>query len=608
MRKIHLSINGIYEHVHLESKKLLDFLRASEYAFLGLFSVMAGISAGYGAVIFRSLIGFFTWFFFNGCGRILEFMGPFRVIFSTALGGLIVGLLIRYFAKEAKGHGVPEVMLAVASLGGRIRFRVAGVKALASAICIGSGGSVGREGPIVQISSALGSGLGQLFRLDDEKIKVLVACGAAGGIAATFNAPIAGTFFALEVILRRYSQKFFSAIVLSSMIATLISRHYLGNHPAFDTPNYQFLNLWETPLYVLFGLIAGLIAVFYIKCLYGFEDLFEKIRIPDFVRSAIGGAIVGTIGVWYPQIFGTGYDIIELTLFGKIGVQLVVMLLFLKIIATSITVGSGGSGGVFAPALFIGAMLGEAFGKITYMVIPDFVFPPGAVALVGMAAVFAAAAQAPFSAVLILFEMTGDYQIILPLMVTCVISTLVAKKLSRESIYTMKLVRRGINIQDMRDVDPLDLLKVSSAMITTPVTVRADATVDSVLDLIERTGHKGFPVVDEKGDLVGMISSLDLHMSLSRPAGDLRPGDRRINEIMTKDIVSCNQGDSLRLALELIAGRHIGRMPVVEEGNTSHMIGLVTRKSIIDTYYDECSRQKKLCSRPAPESGKALDD
>jgi CIC family chloride channel protein len=401
-------------------KQLLLYLQYSETSFLLFFSIVVGLCSGFGAIIFRWLINNFKMLFFEQGHNVLQFLGPYYVIFIPAIGGLIVGPLIYFFAREAKGHGVPEVMLAVATMGGRIRPRVALIKILASSICIGSGGSVGREGPIVQIGSTLGSSLGQLFKLSEEKVKILVACGAAGGIAATFNAPLAGIFFALEVILREYGLKFFSAVVLSSVTATVISRTFLGDHPAFMVPSYSLLSIWEIPLYFIFGFLAAFTALLFIKSIYKCEDIFDSWKITEYLKPAIGGLILGSIGLFFPQIFGVGYESIELALYGKIAIVLVSLLVLVKILATSVTLGSGGSGGVFAPSLFIGAMLGESYGKLTQLIVPSIAIPSGACALVGMGAVFAGASHAPISAILIMFEMTGNYMIILPLMITCI--------------------------------------------------------------------------------------------------------------------------------------------------------------------------------------------
>lgn len=570
-----------------KTKELVFYLQTSEALFLLFFSIVVGVGSGFGAIIFRWLINSFKFIFFEKSYNILYFMGPYYVVFIPAIGGLIVGPLVYLFAREAKGHGVPEVMLAVATLGGRIRPRVAVIKALASSICIGSGGSVGREGPIVQIGSALGSSLAQLFKLSEEKIKILVACGAAGGIAATFNAPIAGIFFALEIILGDYALRFFSSVVLSSVTATVISRSFLGDHPAFKVPPYELLSIWEIPLYFIFGFLSAFTALLFIKSLYKCEDVFNSWRIAEYIKPVFGGLIIGLIGIFYPQIFGVGYDTIELALYGKIAFWLVFILVFIKIFATSITIGSGGSGGVFAPSLFIGAMLGESYGKLTQLFFPEYGIPSGACALVGMGSVFAGASHAPISAILIMFEMTGNYKIILPLMITCIISISVVRRFTKESIYTLKLRRRGVDIQKVRERDLMDKITVSEAMVKNVVTLEESLTIKNVEQLLKSTlHHRGFPVVDSKGNLVGMVTRKDINESLVGGQTDVP-----LRDIMTKDIAICYPDEDLKTALQKLAMKGVGRIPVVERSNPLCLLGLITRENIIDSYNEALKKR-----------------
>jgi len=399
-------------------------------------ALLGGIGARIGAVIFRFLIQAVSWVGYTWFPAVTRRWGNAYVVIVPAVGGLIVGLLVFFFAREAKGHGVPEVMEAVALRGGRIRPRVAVIKSLASSICIGTGGSAGREGPIVQIGSAIGSTLGQALHLSDNRVRNLVACGAAGGIAATFNSPIAGVIFALEVILGDFKLHYFISVVVSSVTASVIGRVVFGDFPAFPLPTeYGINSLWEFGFYALLGVLAALVGVFFVRLLYWTEDLFDKWRsVPEWVQPAVGGALLGGLALAYPfftpttwvgipQIFNVGYEVIGDALSNQLLLGVVVSLLLLKIVATSLTLGSGGSGGVFAPSLFMGAMLGTAFELTIRIFFPSVVAPPGAYALVGMAAVFAASAHAPITAIIILFELTGDYRIILPLMLTVVLAT-----------------------------------------------------------------------------------------------------------------------------------------------------------------------------------------
>jgi len=560
-------------------KDFIYFLRTSDASYFLVFSILVGTGAGFGAIFFRWLILQINNLFFVESKNILGFMGNYYVIIIPAIGGLLIGPIIHFFAREAKGHGVPEVINAMVTKGGRIRPRVAIVKTLASSICIGSGGSAGREGPIIQIGSALGSSIGQLFNMTEEKTKTLVACGAGAGIAATFNAPLGGIFFALEVVLREYGLKNFSSVVLSSVTATVISRSFLGDHPTFQTPPFQLYSIADMPYYFVFGLFTALAALLFIKVLYKSEDIFNNIRMPAYLKPALGGLLIGSIGLFFPQVFGVGYDVIENTINGELVIGVIVALVFLKIIATSITLGSGGSGGIFAPSLFIGALLGEAFGKTATLILPSTVIPPGAFALVGMAAVFAGTSHAPISAILLLFEMTGNYQILPPLMVTCVISVIMVRWISKPSIYTLKLLRRGIDVEKHIEVDLMDSIIVSEAMIKDVIAVNESETVRNVGLKIKKTNHRGFPVLSEEGKLAGMVTRQDINHALQ--SGD---ADSEVKKVMTKDIIVCFPNESLKTALNKMAKRNIGRIPVVEIENQENIIGILTRKSIINAY------------------------
>jgi chloride channel protein, CIC family len=560
-------------------KDLVYFLRTSGASYFLIFSILVGIGAGFGAIFFRWLIHQFQNLFFVKGETALDFMGRYYIILIPAIGGLIIGPMIHFLAKEAKGHGVPEVINSMVLQGGKIRLRVPFVKAIASSICIGSGGSVGREGPIIQIGSAIGSAIGQLFKLDEEKTKTLVACGAAAGIAATFNAPLGGIFFALEVILHEYVLKNLSSVVLSSVTATVISRHYLGDSPAFHLPAFELYGLSDIPYYFVLGILAAFAALLFIKVLYWTEDLFNNFRIPEYTKPAIGGLVIGVIALYYPQVLGVGYEVIETSITQGIALGAVIALVFLKIIATSVTLGSGGSGGIFAPSLFIGALLGEAFGKLATLVFPHVVVPPGAFALVGMAAVFAGTSHAPISAILLLFEMTGNYKILAPLMITCVISVILVRWFNTYSIYTLKLMRKGIDVEKYRAVDYMETITVEEAMISHVITVRQSDTVKDVGLKIKTTNHRGFPVLDRNGILAGIITRKDINRALGKGLAETEVG-----MVMTKHVVRCYPEESIKMALHKMAEKNVGRIPVVKRDDPEHIIGLITRKSLMNAY------------------------
>ena len=563
----------------------LDRREASESAVTMVTAVVVGVGAGLGAVVFRWLIGAVGRLGFGPPGADISWLA---ILLVPALGGMIVGPLVYAFAREAKGHGVPEVMEAVALKGGRIRPRVAVVKALASSICIGTGGSVGREGPIVQIGSALGSTVGQALKMSDARIRNLVACGAAGGIAATFNAPIAGAIFAIEVILGRLSTLYFGTVVISAVTADVVAQFFVPEERAFSVPAYSLISPWELLLYAALGVLAALLSVGFSRALYLMEDLWDTFRIPEYVKPAVGGLILGLVGLLtlktggIPRVFGVGYETISAAMLGQLAIGTTVVLLFAKMLATAITLGSGGSGGVFAPSLFMGAMLGATFGHAVNQWFPDITGPVGAYGLVGMAAFFSGAAHAPITAILILFEMTGDYRIILPLMLATVVSTVLSTVLNRDSIYTLKLARRGIRLEQGRDVDVLETITVGEVMSVDIVTVTPETTLDELAAEFARMHFQAFPVANAAGELVGMVGIEDLDRAVASGIDAATTVADIIDT--TSDVLVAYPDESMGTALRRLGIRDVSRLPVLDGEGSKRLVGVVRRNDIVRAY------------------------
>lgn len=574
--------------------RLLDRVQPPEALLAIGLAVVAGAGVGGAYIAFHYLIQFFEDLGFVRGAEWLKWLGRYYVILIPALGGLLVGPLVTFLAPEAKGHGVPEVMEAVALRGGRIRPIVAVVKSVASAITIGTGGSVGREGPIVQIGSALGSTLGQLLHLSDRRIRNLVACGAAGGIAATFNAPIAGVIFAVEVILGEIEVESLGNVVISAVTAAVLSRLVFGNSPAFPVPEYTLVSPWELFFYLGLGLLAALVGVAFVRLLYFSEDLFDRWRFPTYLKPAAGGLLLGVVGLAYPQVFGVGYNTLAQTLLGTTAIQLAAILILAKLVAASITLGSGASGGIFAPSLYMGAMLGAAFGGVVHSLFPAATAGSGAYAMVGMAAVFTAAARAPLTAILILFEMTDDYHIILPLMLACVISTLVARRLHQESIYTEKLVRRGIRLQRGRDIDVMQGITVGEVMETTPEWVSPDMSLRDLSDKFATSHHNGFPVLDEEGRLFGVVTLQDLERVTRQGQ---RPPGARVRDIATTSLLVAYPDEALWVALKRMGVRDIGQLPVVSREDPNRLVGWIRGSDMVRAYNLAIARRVELQHR-----------
>ncbi len=572
-------------------------LRMTEHTFMVLVALLIGIMGGFGAVFFRFTIRFFQAVFTGSWQYSLDLVMqlPWYVkVFSPVIGGIIVGPIVYYFAHEARGHGVPEVMESVILRGGAIRPRVVIAEIFAAAISIGSGGSVGREGPIVQIGSALGSTWGQFLKVTGSRLRTLVACGAAAGIAATFNAPVAGALFAVEIILSDFGVSQFSPIVISSVSATVVSRHFLGDFPAFLIPKYELVSVYEMIPYAVLGILAGFVALAFINILYASEDFFEELRVPGILKPAIGGLIVGFIGLFMPHIYGVGYDTISMALQGQLVWYVLLLLVVVKTVATSITLGAGMSGGVFAPSLFLGATLGGFVGSVVHFIIPNLSATSGAYALVGMGAVVAAATHAPITAIIIIFELTNEYRIILPLMVACIISTLIATRLKRDSIYTLKLSRKGIDIFQGREVNVLRSLKVSQVMKKDFETVFPDTTFRKLLDLTVTSPHPNFFVVDRKHHVLGVISVHDIRRIIYESSN--LENILVALDLMTPQRYHLTPNDTLDVAMKIFGTANVDELPVVDGEYNGHLIGTVAKDDVIEAYNKEVLKRDMVTS------------
>ncbi len=549
-------------------------------------ALLTGAGAGAGAIAFRYMILGVTYLFTGHrdyslvarAGNPLLGLGSWFVIAAPVVGGLIYGPLVSRFAPEARGHGVPEVMYAVNRLGGRMRPQVPIVKSLASALCIGSGGSVGREGPIVQIGSALGSVLGQLVRVSESQLRLLVACGAAGGIAATFNAPIAGVFFALELILRNFETRSFGLVVLSSVTADAVGRAAFGSHPFLALPGFSFSSPIELILYAGLGVLASGVGLGFVRVLYAGEDVADRLwRGPDSLRPAAGGILLGLLLLAVPQMYGVGYPVLEHAVAGHYVIAVLVGLLAAKVLATSLTMWIGGSGGVFAPSLFMGAMLGSAYGAIAHDALPHLAAAAGAYGLVGMGAVFAAAARAPITAVLIIFELTGDYRVILPLMIAVVVATAIANAATRDTIYTLKLLRRGIDIEAPAPSSLMAQITVGEALGELPRPLNPDEPLREVLDSFAAERTNALPVIDTAGSLLGVVSAGDVEQALANSPSDTTA------RALVHETPGLRVDQTLDEAVWRLGSTDDEGLPVLDQRG-EHVVGWLTHRQLLSAY------------------------
>lgn len=579
----------------------------NEDSLLIFIAMVIGILTGLGSIAFTWLIELIH----DPCYGTGELSGIYSgkwwfLIILPALGALCVGTITFFFAREARGHGVPEVMDAIARRGSIIRGRVAIAKAISSALTIGSGGSAGTEGPIIQIGSALGSSIGQYLKLRKNCMTIVVGCGAAAGISAIFHAPIAGVLFALEVFLRDLKFKTFSPVLIASVISSVTVSTILGENSAiFPLVNSGFSFSWyETFLYILLGVVCAFPAVGFVKILYATEDLFEKkINIHYILKPVIGAALLGGLGLIMitffgdtrthePSIFGNGYPIIALCIQSashyepaiSLSVVTLLALMIMKSLATCCTLGSGGSGGVFAPSLFLGAVCGHLFGLVIQNtgILPDI--QPANYALVGMAAVVAATTHAPMAAIMIVFEMTRNYQVMLPLMLAVTIALIIAQLLNKESIYTLKLTRRGVDFQSISDKAILRNISVNEVMHKDLLVIEYNTLLLEVINMAIGHEHADFIVIN-KNKYMGTLNENDLRDALLQPEAVplLVAG-----ELTREDIPLIEPTETLDKVLDLFAIHEVNSLPVLDN---DIFIGMVTRSDMIRKYQQELNNK-----------------
>lgn len=554
--------------------------------------VIIGALGGYASVGFvklLDLIQHLVWKDQLSPRQLMDVVSWHWIILLPALGILLTVLFLRYFAPESAGPGVPQVMEANVINGGVIHPKAGVAKTIGSALTIGFGGSVGREGPMVFIGSAIGSLFGQFTQVSSRKLKTFVGCGAASGIAATFNAPIAGALFAVEIIIGDFGVAQFGPIVVASVVATMISHFYLGNSHVFDLQQYIPMQGWEFVSYSVLGLAAGMVAILFMKTLFKMQDEFEQIQIPFYIKAVIGGITVGVMGLILPYVLGNGYPSISLALNSELVWWVALILVFWKILATSLTINSGGSGGIFAPSIFIGAMTGLAVGQLIQILFPSVEIMPGAYALVGMAGVVGAGTHAPLTAILMIIELTNEYQIILPVMLTTTIATVFARILSKESIYTTALVRKGLDVEGGRDINVLRSLPVKSAMRTTLEKVSQNTTLSHLMDLMSVSQHSVFFITSREEKIIGYVTLNDLRKLI-------RDAEVLSHLVIAGDIAhpiqfSLHEDDSLDQAMGLFAQEGIDELPVLTSDDAECPSATLWRQDVIETYNREIFRR-----------------
>jgi CIC family chloride channel protein len=594
MLQISFMNNSVFERLRRVLGRLQSTFRISENTFLIILAVIIGLLGGLGNYAFRKTIELIHRGIFEQSehlfGYSLEEFSLTRlvVVLCPVLGGLLVIPLLHWFGKDLKG-GFSGFLERVNLRGAKLRLRPIFTRGFGAALTIGSGGSAGQEGPIAMIGGAIGSQFGQLFKMSGDRLKVLVACGAAAGVAATFNAPIAGVFFAQEIVLlSAFELSSFTSIVIASGMATVVSRALLGNHSEIMAPAYVVQNYWELGLYVFLGLLIGSLAALFIESHFRIKDRFDGLQMPKLAKPVLGGLLVGVIGFALPQVFGNGYDFIETVLMSDRGWAgpaptwyLLGALIVAKAVATSVTLGSGLPGGLFAPCLYLGAVIGGFFGHVVGIILPQMNIAPGAYALVGMGAFLSAATHSPMTAIFLLFEITDSYEVIIPIMLTCVIGTAVARHFKKDSLETVELSRAGIDLEAGKERNIMKSLKVGEVMVRDVETVPENMTLGQFARFIERTQHTNFPLTNPKGELTGIISVQDfMGVVFERDLMDLVV----VKELATADVITAHADEDLDQTMRKIGYRNIEQLPVVDRETHRKLIGIISRRDIVAAY------------------------
>jgi CIC family chloride channel protein len=548
------------------------------------FAVAIGLVGGLAVVLFYRLIDLAYWFLYLRPAVFLTQSGilAYRPLL-TAIGLTIAYLIMRSAGRGHDGLNVPDVQRAVAREGGRLPLQPTLARTAASAVTLGSGGAAGSEGPVAVLGAALASFLGRAFKFDPARTKVMVAAGAAAGISAAFNAPLAGAFFALEEILGSLSVGAFPSVVVASVVAAVVSHSFLGNNPAFPIPEDYGFTLQRELLvfYPFLGVVAGLVAVVFIRVFFGTETIARKLGGPRWTLAFLGGLLVGVLVLLSKGLLvGHGHLAVHLDVFRLMSWHSLALLALGSIVATSITLNFGGSGGVFTPSLYVGAATGGSFGVALTGLFPELGLRPEPYVLVGMGAVVAASTSAPITGMLLVFEMTNDYEIVLPLMLTTVIANLVARRLEPDSLYSGWLRRRGERLQHGADRDVLAGLRVADAFDPAPYVVGETAPIGELLQHLGSGAFTDLPVVDDQRRLIGIIPIADL----GRLAGE--PREKTIALVASQVTIPAETvapGDSLLEAIRRMGVRGAPSIPVVDRA-TNHLLGLVSRAHVLAVY------------------------
>jgi CIC family chloride channel protein len=508
---------------------------------------------------------------------------------TPAAGGLLAGLLLHYLVPEARGSGVPQVKLDLAMRGGVIPFKVALGKFVGTAIAVGSGASVGREGPTVQICASLGSSLARWFPMTATQLRIMVHAACVSGVAAAFNTPIAGMTFVMEEIIGDLNARHVSYFIFAAVGAAMTSRYFLGNEPVFDVPQYALGHPVELLLYILLGALAALVSVAFIRLLVWSIGRFQAWTIPAYLKPALGGLLVGGLALYLPHILGSGYATVTDAMHNRLSLMLMALLVLAKFVATVISYSSGTAGGLFAPSLFLGAMLGGSLAGLCDRVLETTWFTPGAFALVGMGAVFVGIIRTPMTSIFIIFEMTNDYALILPLMLSNMTSYALARYLEPGNVYEAILAANRVHLPAPQDYHLLEESTADEAMLRHPKIVSPEMPIASAAARFEDSPYESLPVVTGDHRLLGMVAMSDLRPALARGEGD-KPV---LSVATTENLVYAHPDHTLHWVIQQMGERDVSTVPVVTRGDVSRLLGVLSMSEIIRVF-----AQSKIAQQP----------
>ena len=515
-------------------------------------------------------------------------------ILIPAIGGLVLGLLALLPRVRFQGSGTPGVVEALALKNGVVRLREKIPATIGGILTVASGGSLGREGPMMEFAVAVTSWFGRRFRLEPQDLRILVCAAGAASLAAAYNAPIGASIFALEVLIGSLAMPVFGPVVIASVIATLISRNAMGELPRFVVPDYELVSVYELGGYLVLGVLAGLFSAGLIRTVSLCEDGFRALRLPRFAAPVVGFALVGALGVWLPHVYGNGSETVNLALHEQLPLELLIVLPFAKLLATALTRSSGGAGGMFTPTLMMGALLGGAFGTYVHQWFPDHTAGPGAYALVGMAAVLAGTTHAPIMAIMMIFEQTDSYQIILPLMFVSTISYAVARRIKKESLHVESLRRRGVVLPRGPEEGVMKSLRVRNVMHDDPQAVHRAAGFQTIVEAFLKHRFNYLYVVDDHGSFVGAIALHEIKEMLKH-ADSLEVVVA--HDLVDPDFLVATPDDTLAETMERFWRQNSERLPVVEDLESRRLLGWISKRDLIGVYKQEILGEGQLLSR-----------